>query len=396
MSTAGNNPNTSYKIVTALTGFTPTLSHDLMTIDGDIVNVPTGQIVSMTAQSAVSGINGVYTSASEGTPVVGETYRMDISCPVLRAQSDPVNWPVQVVATTTSFTDLADLMVTAVTQYAAAGGPTPLPGSASNSGGHFRLTEAPYSTYHAGGLPLTMTALVAASTGAALVTAANMNAVTTATVYPVGDYESVQRIYNANSNNANSSSTPSQNTHWVGSNVPTSTSTYLVCTFQWYGATGNPNRNSGFKSWRVYYDVAGLGTNPLAYVKGTWNNYLGSIGLGVGDKVTVTPSATSASGAAIIPLGATNVSVAGNASNFVGLPANAPIGYSVDIVGDGTAYKLIMGAAETINGGTAGVGSALAPASCNCTIKKVSTTAWLATAQLLSGAGTVTAFPANS
>ncbi len=395
MSTAGNNPNTRFKIVTALSGFTPSLSHDLMTIDGDIANVPTGQIVSMTAQAAVAGVNGVYTSTSEGTPVVGEVYRMFVTCPVLRAQSDPLTWPVEVTATTTSFTDLADLLVIQINNQAA-GNINPLPGTASNSGGHFRLTEAPYSNYHAGGLPLTMSALQAASTGVNLVTAANMNAVTTATVYPVGDYESVQRIYLANSNAATSSSTPSQNTHWVGSNVPTSTSTYLTCTFQFYGAAGNPNRNTGFTSWRVYYDVAGLGTNPLAYVSTTWSNYLGNIGLGVGAAVTVTPSATSASGAAIIPLGATTVSVAGNASNFVGLPASAPIGYSVDIVGNGTAYKLIMGAAETINGGTAGVGSALAPASCNCTIKKVSTTAWLATAQLISGAGTVTAFPANS
>lgn len=379
----GNRNNTRYEIFTALASFTPSLVGNILALCADITGIKKALIRAFSYSDYVAGVNGVYTTASEGTVVIGTTYTLVVHT-TKPGQGAPYDYKFQATAATTSFTDLATLFVAVINAI------TDFPGVAAVSTSHLRITEVPPSGYGAGGVICTPGAIVDNNTGLVVETAANWGT-TTAHVTPVGDYSTLQRLYTA-SQSVNGQPIP--NPAWRG-NGPTLNDTFNQVTIQYVQNVGDPNLDPGLTTWTIYFDATILTTAEKAYIKGVLLNYQGQLGFGAGGNLPMTPIATAAAGAALIPLGVNVIAVTGNASNFIGIPAGYPVGTTLQIVLDATAVKISTSGSETINSGTA-AGSATIAASTTSTLVKTSATNWLGTSQLNSGAGTVTAFPATS
>lgn len=384
-----NNLNSNTTIVTALSAFGFSFLGKKMALGAGVPTLDPTRLNSLTYTSNVAGVNGIYITSAEGSPIAGVTYTMYIGFQ-LENSNQPVNITFEQVALTTSFSDLATNFAAAInTQslYPYNG----VPVVAANSGGHLQLTETPPTGYGVGEALITYSFITSNVSTVAL----NAWTVSTAHVSPVGGYAALQRNYIANTGN-NQTSTQFPSPAWFGTNAPISTSSYDVITVL-YSPIDKPNNDAvNYLNFNIYVDTA-VGAPTLAYIAGVIGDFSEQAGLGVGSGVAVASVATTAAGVALIPTGANLVNVtSANAANFVALPANQPIGKAVYITVPATAFHLIMGASESINGGTAGAGSSLVVASTILTCRKVSSTAWIVLANLLSGTQVATATPANS
>lgn len=361
-------------------GKSMTLSPDLPTFDPTRVSV-------MLAQDPVTGVNGIYTSASESATVIGTTYQFSAEVAINNRALPP--WRFEATAATTSFTDLADQFVLQI-NAANASSTNPLPATAVNTGGHIVVTEAPFINYGVGECKVNLQ-LIRTTTGIT----ENAWTISTANVQPVGNYEALQRIYLASTGQATSNiSGTYTGSGWLGTATPTSGHTYTTLTLV-YSPIDKPNNDAAaYLTFKVYVDNT-LAATSLSYAKSTFQEFSAQAGVSSGNAAQVVPITTTASGIGLIPNGATSVYVTStNSAFFVALPVNYPVGKLLKISNNSTGYKLIMGTLESINGGPPGVGSSVIPASVTLIAQKISTTAWMIFAQL--GSGVPTAVPANS
>lgn len=393
-----NRLNNKTGIFTALSSFNLSFLGKKMTIGAPLPTFDPTRLQTMLYTSNVTGVNGTWTTAgsSEASPVVGTVYQMYVQAelPAGANATQPRIYggaTLTAVAATTSFVDLITQFAAQLTSLNLAG-IGPLPATAAVTASHLVITEAPGTGYGAGEAPIKVGDIV---DPVGNVTIASFVA-GIAHVSPVGNYEAALRLYQSTQPHGfNANVGASQ---WWGANTPTSGHAYDVLTIV-SSPIDKPNNDAdAYVQFTVLVDTAVTPTTTaLAYIAGTIGNYVEQAGLGVGSTIPVIPIATTAANIGIIPQGATSVSVtSASASNFVALPTNYPIGKTLYITGNATGYRLIMASTESINSGTIGAGSSAIPASVILQAQKNSATNWIITAQLLTGAGTVTAVPANA
>lgn len=370
------------QIITATTSFTPSLNKQKLTITAALDNIPTLGIYGITVTDYAVGTNGVYATAGTPTPVIGTTYYVDVVTNIA-GQNKPVQYPLQVTASTTSFADLINSFVTV------ANGKTGAPYLAANASTQLRFTAVPPTGYSAGEVTLNIKGIYDRA-GNVLGTAI---AATTSQVIPSGTYNQVNRIW-LEAGNALAGQTLAGNA-FVNSSAPISTSTYNTVTVDYFTTPSAAQLEPTVCRMRLFVDKT-IADVDESYISTTMNNYAGQLGLSaLGATVVITPLATAAAGSAMVPFGITDGSIAGNASNFVGITAGWPVGTTFRLTNDATAYKISTVGSETINGGTA-AGSATVAASTTSTLTKVSATNWLGISVLKTGTSVATAFPATS
>jgi hypothetical protein len=334
---------TRHQVISALSTFTPNLTPRRMTLTGEIADIDARRITAMTVTSAVTGVNGINTSGSEGTVVVGTTYYLVIPTSIYdNGRKRTLTYSV--TATTTVLADLINAFVTAVNRVPQSGV------TAANASTHLRITETPLTGQIAGEVRVRdITWKDSAGNTFGTFTEG------TAHVSPIGQYTQVYRTYTT------------QGVKFIG--TPVSTSTYTVIRVEYL--------KSGESCEDFIYVDSAMTTAEKSYITSTCSNYAGQLGFSTaGANVVVTSTATSASGTAIIPKGITYATVtSSSASNFVGLQSGLPIGTQIWVEVGATTAKISLPAGEGMNGGTA-AGSATIVASKTMRLIKASSTMW--------------------
>ncbi len=364
-------------ILTSVTDLATDLTTTNLALTSNVTGITPSSVTALNATAAVTGVNAVYTTAGEGTPVIGATYYLVINVELPNTQYSPVPYRFQVQATTTSFTDLVTLFVAAINAN---------PGNPFTASGttHLVITEAPQSPYGAGGVVVTF----GPNNGIVGDSAITLGAfgVTTAHVAPIGQYWQLAILWNQ------PFGTPNEQLF----GTPSSGKVYSVVNLT-YNIAESAFSYARPQAVTLYFENTTISAANILYIISVINHMSAVLGLSAGDSVQLVPTATTAAGNGIIPKGIkTGVVTSASANNFVSFAAGWPVGTSFMLQNTATGYKIAVPATESINNGTVGSGKSSAVAvSQNVTLTKMTTTEWFAMGFLADGTA-VAAIPASA